>query len=99
MEATEDAPRRRFAAARAEHGSLDRTPLLRQKGLIVNSRHLCHKPGRNRAKSNIRGQNGKFSRTRPRVVATTCQKRRKAKRNKNKRRKANRSSHQRQSHR
>jgi len=51
-----------------------------KKGLIVNSRHLCRKPKRNRATSNIRGQNGRFSKTRPRVIATTCQKRRKAKR-------------------
>jgi hypothetical protein len=51
-----------------------------KKGLIVNSRHLCHKPKRNRAISNIKGQNERLSRTRPRVVALTCAKRRKAKR-------------------
>jgi hypothetical protein len=51
-----------------------------QKGLFVNSRHLCHRPGRNRAKANLRGQNGRLSRTNPRVIATTCQQRRKAKR-------------------
>jgi hypothetical protein len=51
-----------------------------KKGLIVNSRHLCRKPGRNRARANLRGQNGKLSRTRPRVVAVKCAKRRKAKR-------------------
>ncbi|HMB53839.1 MAG TPA: hypothetical protein VKU40_11000, partial [Thermoanaerobaculia bacterium] len=56
-----------------------------KKGLIVNSRHLCHKPGRNRARSNIRGQNGRFSKTRPRVVALTCAKRRKARRKRAKR--------------
>jgi hypothetical protein len=53
-----------------------------RKGLIVNSRNLCHKPRRNRAKANLRGQNGRFSKTRPRVVATKCQQRRKAKRSK-----------------
>jgi hypothetical protein len=51
-----------------------------KKGLIVNSRHLCFKPKRNRAKANLRGQNGRFSKTNPRVIAKTCQKRRKAKR-------------------
>jgi hypothetical protein len=51
-----------------------------KKGLIVNSRHLCHKPKRNRARSNIRGQNGRFAKTKPRVVALTCAKRRKARR-------------------
>jgi hypothetical protein len=59
-----------------------------QKGLIVNSRHLCHKPKRNRARANLRGQNGRKSLTKPRVIAATCQKRRKAKR-------AKRSSHRR----
>ncbi|HEU4906988.1 MAG TPA: hypothetical protein VFT19_12860 [Solirubrobacterales bacterium] len=54
-----------------------------KKGLIVNSRHLCHKPGRNRARSNIRGQNGRFSKTKPRVIALTCAKRRKAKKRRN----------------
>jgi hypothetical protein len=56
-----------------------------KKGLIVNSRHLCHKPKRNRAKSNIRGQNGRLSRTKPRLIATKCQQRRKAQRNRAKR--------------
>ncbi|HEU4905421.1 MAG TPA: hypothetical protein VFT19_04810 [Solirubrobacterales bacterium] len=51
-----------------------------KKGLIVNSRHLCRKPARNRAKANLLGQNGRFSRSKPRVIATACQKRRKAKR-------------------
>src|SRR5665811_848598 len=51
-----------------------------KKGLIVNSRHLCHKPARNRARANLRGQNGRFSKTRPRVIATKCQKRRNARR-------------------
>jgi hypothetical protein len=51
-----------------------------KKGLIVNSRHLCHKPKRNRARANLRGQNGRLSKTKPRVVALTCAKRRKAKR-------------------
>ena len=53
-----------------------------KKGLLVNSRNLCRKPKRNKAISNIRGQNGRFSKTKPRVVATTCQKQRKAKRKK-----------------
>ena len=58
---------------------------LRQKGLIVNSRHLCRKPARNRARANLVAQNGRVSRTRPRVIATICQKRRKAKRKRAKR--------------
>jgi hypothetical protein len=49
-----------------------------KKGLIVNSRHLCHKPKRDRARSNIKGQNGCLSKTRPRVIALACAKRRKA---------------------
>jgi hypothetical protein len=51
-----------------------------RKGLIVNSRNLCREPKRNRARANLRGHNGRFSRTKPRVIATKCQKRRKAKR-------------------
>jgi hypothetical protein len=51
-----------------------------QKGLFVNSRHLCHKPGRNRVRANLRGQNGARSLTKPRAVAVKCAKRRKAKR-------------------
>jgi hypothetical protein len=51
-----------------------------KKGLIVNSRNLCHKPRRNRAKANLRGQNGRLSKTKPRVIAATCQQRRKAER-------------------
>jgi hypothetical protein len=51
-----------------------------QKGLFVNSRHLCHKPKRNRVRANLRGQNGARSLTKPRAVAVKCQKRRKAKR-------------------
>jgi len=51
-----------------------------QKGLFVNSRHLCFKPGRNRAKANLRAQNGRFSRTRPIVGAVRCAKKRKARR-------------------
>jgi hypothetical protein len=51
-----------------------------KKGLIVNSRHLCHKPGRNRARANLKGQNGRLERARPRVVALKCAKRRKARR-------------------
>jgi len=51
-----------------------------KKGLIVNSRNLCYKPGKNKAKANLLGQNGRVSRTKPRVVSVTCAKRRKAKR-------------------
>lgn len=50
------------------------------KGLIVNSRHLCHKPGRNRARANLKGQNGARSLTRPVVRAVACAKKRKARR-------------------
>jgi hypothetical protein len=57
-----------------------------QKGLFVNSRNLCHKAGRNRARANLRGQNGRLSRTNPRVVALACAKRRKAKRSSHRRR-------------
>jgi len=51
-----------------------------KKGLIVNSRNLCYKPGRNKARANLLGQNGRRSNTKPRVIAVKCQKRRKAKR-------------------
>ncbi|HZJ29065.1 MAG TPA: hypothetical protein VFD37_03640, partial [Solirubrobacterales bacterium] len=57
-----------------------------KKGLIVNSRNLCVQPKRNRAKANLRGQNGKFSKARPVVRAVKCGKKRK---------KAKRSSHRR----
>lgn len=43
-----------------------------RKGLIVNSRNLCRKPKRNRARSNIRGQNGRLSQTKPAVRAVGC---------------------------
>ena len=56
-----------------------------KKGLIVNSRNLCYKPARNKAKANLVGQNGRKLTTKPRVVSVTCQKRRKAKRKKAKR--------------
>ena len=56
-----------------------------QKGLFVNSRNLCHKPGRNRARANLRGQNGRRQLTKPRVVSIRCAKQRKAKRRHNKR--------------
>jgi hypothetical protein len=53
-----------------------------KKGLIVNSRHLCRKPGRNRARANLKGQNGRISRTKPIVRTAKCAKgkRRNAKR-------------------
>jgi hypothetical protein len=50
-----------------------------KKGLIVNSRNLCFKPKRNRARSNIRGQNGRFSNSKPVVQATKCAKAKKKK--------------------
>jgi hypothetical protein len=56
-----------------------------KKGLIVNSRHLCRKPNRNRARSSLVGQNGRVSKSKPRVIAVKCQKRRKAGRAKAKR--------------
>ena len=56
-----------------------------QKGLFVNSRHLCFKAKRNRARANLLGQNGRRNRTRPRVIAAKCQKRPKAKRTRAKR--------------
>jgi hypothetical protein len=43
-----------------------------RKGLIVNSRNLCRKPGRNRAQANLRGQNGRLDRIRPVVRAARC---------------------------
>jgi hypothetical protein len=46
-----------------------------QKGLFVNSRNLCVKPKRNRARVNLRGQNGRRSATRPVVRAERCAKR------------------------
>lgn len=63
-----------------------------KKGLIVNSRNLCFKPNRNRARSNLIGQNGRRQTTKPRLVSTKCAKRRKAKRKRNKAKRA-RSSH------
>lgn len=57
-----------------------------REGLIVNSRHLCHKPKRNRARVNLRGQNGRFANTKPIVRAVKCGKRRKAKRSSHRRR-------------
>jgi len=80
IHATEDAAARRFAAARGEHGSLDRTPLLRPKGLFVNSRNLCHKAKRNRARVNAKGQNGRKSLTKPAMRAVKCGHRRSHKR-------------------
>ena len=49
-----------------------------KKGLIVNSRNLCYKPKRNRARANLLGQNGRRQLTKPRVVSVTCAKLRKA---------------------
>ena len=42
-----------------------------QKGLFVNSRNLCHKAKRNRARANAKGQNGRRSLTRP-VMRAQC---------------------------
>ena len=49
-----------------------------KKGLIVNSRNLCYKPKRNRARANLLGQNGRRQLTKPRVVSVKCAKLRKA---------------------
>ena len=67
IRATEDAPRRRFAAARAESESTERTPPIRQKGLFVNSTDLCQ--AKHRAKANAVGQNGKRDQSKPLVRA------------------------------
>ena len=56
-----------------------------KKGLIVNSRNLCYKPKRNRARANLVGQNGRRQLTKPRVVSIKCAKRRRAARKKSKR--------------
>ena len=55
-------------------GEVDRAPQRGgRKGLIVNSRNLCR--GKNRAKANLKGQNGRLSRTKPVVRAVKCGKR------------------------
>ena len=51
-----------------------------KKGLIVNSRNLCYKPKRNKARANLLGQNGRKQLTKPRVVSVKCAKQRKARR-------------------
>jgi hypothetical protein len=52
-----------------------------QKGLFVNSRSLCHKAKRNRARANAKGQNSRRSLLKPRMRAAGCkQARRKTKR-------------------
>jgi len=43
-----------------------------RKGLIVNSRNLCRKPKRNRARANLTGQNGRRERIKPVVRALKC---------------------------
>jgi DNA-binding beta-propeller fold protein YncE len=43
-----------------------------KKGLIVNSRNLCHKPKQNKAKANIVGQNGRKVTLKPVVRAVKC---------------------------
>ena len=73
------------ALPRCRQGAWGRWEWTPKKGLIVNSRHLCHKPKRNKATANLKGQNGRVSKTKPRVVAVTCQKRRKAKKRRAKR--------------
>jgi len=55
-----------------------------RKGLIVNSRNLCFKPKRNRARANLVGQNGRVEKLKPRVVSVKCAKRRKKARRKHK---------------
>jgi hypothetical protein len=47
-----------------------------QKGLFVNSRNLCQKAGRNRARVNLRGQNSKRLRARPPMRALGCKRKR-----------------------
>ena len=42
-----------------------------QKGLFVNSRNLCHKAKRNRARANAKGQNGRRALSRP-VMRAQC---------------------------
>ncbi len=56
-----------------------------KKGLIVNSRNLCYKPKRNKARANLLGQNGRRQLTKPRAASVKCAKQRKAKRRHNKR--------------
>jgi len=48
-----------------------------QKGLFVNSTNICK--GRNRARANAKGQNGKRRTLRPVVRATKCKRHRKGK--------------------
>ena len=43
-----------------------------QKGLFVNSRNLCAKAKRNRARVNAKGQNGRRSLTKPLMRAVKC---------------------------
>ncbi len=45
-----------------------------QKGLFVNSRNLCVKAKRNRARANAKGQNGRRNLTRPQLRALGCAK-------------------------
>ena len=47
-----------------------------QKGLFVNSRNLCHKPGRNRARVAATGHNGRRLLSHPLLRAPRCAKRR-----------------------
>ena len=48
-----------------------------QKGLFVNSRNLCHKQKRNRARANAGAQNGRRDVTKPVLRAVACAKHRK----------------------
>lgn len=43
-----------------------------RKGLIVNSRNLCAKPAKSKAKASLEGQNGRRSETKPVVRAAGC---------------------------
>ena len=45
-----------------------------QKGLFVNSRNLCHKAKRNRARVNAKGQNNRHLRNKPLMRALGCAK-------------------------
>jgi hypothetical protein len=43
-----------------------------QKGLLVNSRNLCFKPGEARARANLKGQNGRLHQVKPQMRASDC---------------------------
>jgi hypothetical protein len=55
-----------------------------KKGLIVNSKNLCYKPGKNSANAKFTGQNGKRRYLRP-VVRASCHKKRRVHRGRHRR--------------